>query len=86
METVMTKNTKSKNLKLPITIVGEGRDEWNNRYIKFAVRGSGRDIPPFSVKQLTTDPKPLFAELGNAGVNAFTSKARNGFLKKATKS
>jgi hypothetical protein len=78
----MTKNKKSKMSKLPITIVGEGRDEWNNRYIKFAVRGSGRDIPPFSVKQLTTDPKPLFAELGNAGVNAFTSKARNGFLEK----
>ena len=78
----MTKKTKSKKLKMPITIVGEGRDEWNNRYIKFAVRGSGRDIPPFSVEQITTEPKPLFAELGNAGWNAFTSKARNGFLEK----
>ena len=78
----MTKKSKSKKSKLPIVIVGEGRDEWNNRYLKFAVRGSERDIPPFSVKELTTDPRPLFAELGNAGWNAFTSKARNDFLGK----
>ena len=60
-----------------VRVVGEGIDEAGNRYIKFAVDGSDRDIPPFAAKQLIDDPKPLFTELGNAGWNAFTSKMRN---------
>lgn len=50
--------------------------------MKFSVRGNDRDIPPFRVTQLTTDPKPLFAELANAGWNAFTPTVKRNFLKK----
>jgi hypothetical protein len=32
-----------------ISVKGEGRDEWNNRYFKFSVRGAEANIPPFSV-------------------------------------
>ena len=81
----MKTETKKSKLLDPVSrvrVVGEGRDEWNNRYIKFAVRGSGRDIAPFSVTQFIDNSKPFFAELCNAGWNAFTSKARNGFLEK----
>lgn len=94
----MTKKSKSKTLaktanipsiksKLarPLSCVkvrGEGIDEFGDRFIKFAVVGSDHDIPPFSVKQLTFDPKPLFSELANAGWNGFMPKARRGLLEK----
>jgi hypothetical protein len=77
-----TKKSKPSSPFSRVKVLGEGLDELGNRYIKVAVVGSDRDIPPFSVKQLVTEPKPLFAELGNAGWNVFTSKSRHGFLEK----
>ena len=79
---IETKKSKLLDPLCRVRIVGEGTDEAGNRYIKFVVDGSDRDIPPFAAKQLIDDPKPLFAELGNAGWNAFTSKMRNQLLEK----
>jgi putative DNA primase/helicase len=83
----MSKKVKSKKSKplrpfSRIKVLGEGIDEFGNLFIKFSVVGSDRDIPPFSAKQLTSDPKPLFEELANAGCYVFTSKVRSGFLEK----
>jgi hypothetical protein len=63
-----------------VRIIGEGRDEWGRRYIKFCVEGSERDIPPVAVEQLVSDPTRLFAALADAGWNGFTRAARNELL------
>ena len=63
-----------------ILIKGEGRDEWKNRYFKFAVRGSKSDIPPFSAQEIISNPKGLFIELINAGASAFRKSAREQLL------
>ena len=64
----------------PITIVGEGHDEWGKRYFKFAVTGNGQDIPPFSSDSIIKDPTNLFQELANAGANTFTPAVRSHLL------
>ena len=68
-----------------ILIKGEGRDEWQNRYFKFAVRGSQSDIPPFSVDEIIKTPNSLFAELNNAGASAFSRRARRELLDRLDK-
>jgi putative DNA primase/helicase len=82
MSTRPKSRTRRSNAKEIVRIVGEGQDEWGNRYIKFRVAGSKRDIPAFSVKQLVEDPTKLFAALANAGWNGFTAKTRGGLLKR----
>jgi hypothetical protein len=57
------KQSKSSNATSSVVIIGEGLDEWENRYIKLRVNGS--DIPPFKVADLVTDPNQLFAALAN---------------------
>ena len=74
------KQLKSSNAASSVVIIGEGRDEWGNRYIKLQVNGS--DIPPFKVADLVTNPNKLFAALANAGWNGFTRKARDEMLEK----
>jgi len=80
-----SKKSKAPAAKSRVVIEGEGCDEWGKRYLKFSVKGGRRDIPPFPVEQLVSDPKPLFAALANAGWNAFTAKARNELLNKLQK-
>jgi putative DNA primase/helicase len=77
--------SKSKQVVSRVVIEGEGRDEWDKRYLKFSVVGSDRDIPPFSIEQFFGDSKPVFAALANAGWNGFTTKARNELLEKLQK-
>jgi Domain of unknown function (DUF927) len=60
--------------------MGEGRDEWGNRFFKLAVRGADDDLPPFSMEQITSNPDSLYKALTNAGVNLFTRKAKTGVL------
>ena len=79
---VSLKKSHSLNAISQVVIVGEGRDEFNKRYLKFAVRGSDINIPPISVETLVNDPKALFAALSNAGWNAFTRKVRDELLEK----
>jgi putative DNA primase/helicase len=76
------KKSKSSIAARQVLIVGEGLDEWRNRYVKLRVRGSAQNIPPFKIADLVTDPTQLFAALANAGWNGLTSKARNEVLKK----
>ena len=63
-----------------ISIEGQGRDEWKNRYFKFAVAGSNSNIPPFSAKEIMENSTALFVELTNAGASAFQRSARNQLL------
>jgi len=65
-----------------ITIEGEGHDEWGHRFFKFAVRGSDRNIAPFSTKEIMDKPNGLFGELTNAGANIFQQAARTNFLRR----
>ena len=74
---------KTKKISAPtsrIIIKGEGRDEWGQRFFKFAVRGWEGDISPFSAREIMNDPTGLFVELTNAGASAFRSSARNDLL------
>jgi uncharacterized protein (DUF927 family) len=75
---------KTKKISAPtsrIIIKGEGRDEWGNRYFKFAVAGSNSNIPPFSAKQIMENATALFVELTNAGASTFQRSARNDLLR-----
>ena len=63
-----------------IIIKGEGRDEWGNRYFKLAVRGADDDLPPFSMKQISSASESLYNALSNAGLNIFTPKAKKAVL------
>ena len=65
-----------------VRIVGEGLDEWGSRYFKFSVKGSDRDVPPFSAKQLLEGSKGLFTALADAGWNAFTPDTQKALLRK----
>ena len=77
-----SKKSKRTDAARRVRIVGEGFDEWGNRYIKLRVKGSDNDIPPFKVVDLVRDPTQLLAALANAGWNGLTSKARNDVLEK----
>jgi putative DNA primase/helicase len=68
-----------------VEITGEGRDEWGQRFFKFVVRGSSANIPPFSAKEITENPKALFSELTNAGASLFTQSSRSDFLRELDK-
>jgi putative DNA primase/helicase len=74
--------SKSSNAARLVRIVGEGLDEWGNRYVKLRVKGSTQVIPPFKVADLVIAPTQLFAALANAGWNGLTRKARDEVLKK----
>ena len=63
-----------------ISIMGEGRDEWGNRFFKLAVRGADDDLPPFSMKQISSASESLYNALSNAGLNIFTPKAKKAVL------
>jgi hypothetical protein len=63
-----------------VNIVGEGRDEWGERYFKLSVPGLTVDIAPFSVERIIKDPAMLFGALTRAGGNVFTATARSQVL------
>jgi putative DNA primase/helicase len=77
-----TKKSKPSNAARRVAIVGEGVDEWGNRYVKLRVKGSDQGIPAFKVADLVKGPTPLFAALANAGWNGLTRQAQNEVLKK----
>ena len=77
---IETKKSKLLDPLCRVRVVGEGRDEWDKRYFKFAVRGSAVDLAPISADQLIDDPKPLFKGLTNAGANTITPEARKALL------
>jgi putative DNA primase/helicase len=64
-----------------VIILGEGRDEWDHRFFKFAVHRSASDIPPFSAQQIMDSPTTVFGELADAGANTFQKSARNELIR-----
>jgi putative DNA primase/helicase len=65
-----------------ISIEGQGRDEWDQLYFKFAVAGSNSNIAPFSAKEILQNSTALFVELTNAGASAFQPSARRELLRR----
>jgi putative DNA primase/helicase len=59
-----------------ITIIGEGFDEFGQRYLKLKVRKSDRDLPSYSMADIL-EPKRLYRELSDAGCNLFSRKEQN---------
>jgi putative DNA primase/helicase len=83
--TSKNKTTSSANATKPgslslITIVGEGVNEWKDRYFKLKVEGSNRDLPPYSMGAIIGGPKTLYKDLSNAGANIFTRETKRQLL------
>jgi len=55
-----------------IEIVGEGFDALGRRFIKLRVKGSGRDLPPYSMEDILK-PDRLYRDLGDAGCKLVAS-------------
>jgi putative DNA primase/helicase len=64
-----------------IAVAGEGFNEWKERYFKLKVKGSNRDLPPYSMKAIIADPDTLCTDLSNAGANIFTDGTKRQLLK-----
>src|SRR5664280_1317292 len=79
MEIVM-KDKKVLALNPRVFVKGEGQDEWGHRYFKLAVKDSAIDLPPFSLDQISSDPKIVYSRLSNAGVNVLSAAAKNQLL------
>ena len=60
-----------------IEIVGEGFDDLDRRFIKLRVKGSDRDLPPYSMEDILK-PEKLLCELGDAGCKLLSRKLQNG--------
>ena len=73
-------NKKTTPLSL-ITVAGEGFNEWKERYFKLKVKGSNRDLPPYSMKAIIAEPDTLCTDLSNAGANVFTRETKRQLLK-----
>jgi putative DNA primase/helicase len=75
-----SKGTGKRNSLANVKIVGEGFDDLGHRYIKLKVKGSDRDLAPYSIADLTTQPDKLYKDLGDAGCSLFTPAAQRGLL------
>jgi uncharacterized protein (DUF927 family) len=73
----MTSNSNNDNPFANIEIVGEGFDDLGHRFIKLRVKGSDRDLPPYSMEDILK-PERLYRELGDAGCKLFSNKLKNG--------
>jgi putative DNA primase/helicase len=72
----MASNSKNDNPLANIEIVGEGFDDLGRRFIKLKVKGSGRDLPPYSIEDILK-PERLYRDLGDAGCKLFSRKLQN---------
>jgi putative DNA primase/helicase len=73
---MMTKKPKKRDPLANVTIVGEGFDEFDQRYLKLKVNGSTRSLPPYSMAEIL-EPKRLYRELGDAGCKLFSRQLQN---------
>ena len=73
----MPSKAKQANPLANIEIVGEGFDDLGRRFIKLKVKGSDRDLPPYSMDDILK-PERLYRELGDAGCKLFSNKLQNG--------
>jgi hypothetical protein len=81
MEKNMTKETNraTSSPLSSVRIIGEGFDEWKNRYLKLKVNNS-TELPPYSMRSISKDPETLYADLCNAGANVLTAKTKGRLL------
>lgn len=71
----MTMKDKNENPLANLEIIGEGFDEFDQRYIKLKVKGSNRSLPPYSMADIL-EQKKLHRDLANAGCNLFSRQAQ----------
>jgi uncharacterized protein (DUF927 family) len=63
-----------------VIIVGEGRDELNNRYFKFRIKDRSDEIPVIRVDNIID--RSFLKVLAHAGASVFSSQAANELLKR----
>src|SRR5271157_1525815 len=68
-----------------IKIVGEGRDEWNNRYIKLKVNGTKASLPPYSMDDIFNPQNKIYKDVGTAGVMLTSPADKAAFTKMMSK-
>jgi hypothetical protein len=71
----MTTKTAKKGPLANVKIVGEGFDDLGHRYLKLEVKGSNRDLRPYSMADIV-NPEQIYCDLGDAGCNLFSSRAQ----------
>jgi putative DNA primase/helicase len=59
-----------------VKIIGEGFDEFGQRYLKLQVKGSDRNLPAYSMADIL-EPKKLYRDLCDAGCKLFSRKDQN---------
>jgi putative DNA primase/helicase len=72
----MASNSKNDNRLANIEIVGEGFDDLDRRFIKLKVKGSDRNLPPYSMDDILK-PERLYRDLGDAGCKLFSRQLQN---------
>src|SRR3979409_2307766 len=72
---MMKLNPDNKDRVANLEIAGEGFDDLGRRYIKLRLKGSGRDLPPYSMADILK-PDRLYRDLGDAGCNFFSHQAQ----------
>jgi hypothetical protein len=77
---IETSNPKRSGSLASVTIVGEGYDEWKQRYFKLKIKGSAVNLPPYSMRRINKDPDTLYADLSNAGANIFAGGTKRQLL------
>src|SRR4051794_34935700 len=70
-----TKNPKKDPLG-NVEVAGEGLDDFGRRYIKLRVKGSARDLSPYSMDDILK-PDRLYRDLGDAGCKLFSRQLQN---------
>jgi hypothetical protein len=58
-----------------VEVVGEGFDDLGHRYLKIRVKGSNRDLRPYSMADIVK-PDQIYCDLGDAGCNLFSRQAQ----------
>jgi putative DNA primase/helicase len=58
-----------------VEVVGEGFDDLGHRYLKLRVKGSNRDLRPYSMADIVK-PDQIYCDLGDAGCNLFSRQAQ----------
>lgn len=76
---MMTMKSKKRDPLANVKIVGEGFDEYGQRYLKLKVIGSTRSLPPYSMADIL-EPKRLYRELGDAGCKLFSRQSQNRLI------
>jgi putative DNA primase/helicase len=72
----MTASSDNDNALANVEIVGEGFDDLHHRFIKLKVKGSDRDLSPYSMDDILK-PERLYRELGDAGCKLFSRQLQN---------